>query len=116
MIDEAKPAAFAAEFEPALSDGRRRSPRAPVSLDVKIGRGGFDRALCRVTDLSMHGCRLQTYSELKLGALIWLTLPGVGPWATKVVWADNFAAGCEFQNSLSLAAFEDLTLGRAASA
>ncbi len=54
---------FAAEFEPAMSNGRRRSPRAPVSLDARLGRGGLDRALCRVTDVSLHGARLHTYSR-----------------------------------------------------
>jgi hypothetical protein len=57
--------AFAAEFEPAEELGRRRSMRAPVSLDAKIGRGGLDRALCKVTDLSLHGARIQTYSLVK---------------------------------------------------
>lgn len=96
---------FAAEFEPALADGRRRSPRAPVSLDAKIGRGGLDRALCRVVDLSIHGARLQTYSSLRAGSMIWLTLPKVGQLAAKIVWADDFVAGCQFQTPLDEATF-----------
>ena len=62
---QGKSVAFAAEFEPAVALGRRRSMRAPVSLDARIGRGGLDRALCRVVDLSLHGARLQTYSALR---------------------------------------------------
>lgn len=99
---------FAAEFEPAQLDGRRRSPRAPVSLDARIGRGGLDRALCRVVDLSIHGARLQTYSPMKLGSMIWLTLPIVGPVAAKVVWSDDFVAGCQFQDPLTPEMFESL--------
>ncbi|WP_448664525.1 PilZ domain-containing protein [Sphingomonas sp. CJ20] len=106
--EKSKP--FAAEFEPALSNGRRRSVRAPVSLDANIGRGGLDRALCKVVDLSMHGARLQTYSSLKAGAMIWLSLPKVGPHAARVVWADEFEAGLEFQPALSADNFEILTL------
>jgi len=94
---------FAAEIEPAES---RRSMRAPVSLDARIGRGGLDRALCKVTDLSQHGARLQTYSELRANTLIWLTLPRVGHCVARVVWASEFEAGLEFRTPLSSEAFE----------
>jgi hypothetical protein len=97
----AKPIMFAAEFEPAEALGRRRSMRAPVSLDARIGRGGLDRALCKVVDLSQHGARLQTYSALRAGSHIWLTLPGVGHCAARIVWANDFEAGLEFQIPLS---------------
>lgn len=106
---QGKHIAFAAEIEPALALGRRRSMRAPVSLDAKIGRGGLDRALCKVIDLSQHGAKIQTYSALRAGTQHWLTLPKVGHWASKVVWANDFEAGLEFRNPLSEAAFEAIT-------
>lgn len=99
---------FAAEFEPAETLGRRRSVRAPVSLDAKIGRGGLDRALCKVTDLSAHGARIQTYSELRAGSVLWLALPKVGHVAARVVWAEDFEAGLEFDSPLSGQDFEAL--------
>jgi hypothetical protein len=99
---------IAAEIEPAMPNGRRRSPRAPVSLDAKLGRGGLDRALCKIVDLSMHGVRLHTYSALRVGAMIWLTLPKLGPRAIKVMRADDFEAGCEFLEPLAQQEFEDL--------
>lgn len=99
---------FAAEFEPAQPDGRRRTPRAPVSLDARIGRGGLDRTLCRVVDLSPFGARIETYSALRVGSMIWLTLPQIGQVAATIVWADDFAAGCQFQTALEVAAFEAL--------
>ncbi|MES2989118.1 MAG: PilZ domain-containing protein [Pseudomonadota bacterium] len=105
----AKSPSFAAEYEPAESLGRRRSPRAPVSLDAKIGRGGLDRTLCKVTDVSIHGAGIQTYSELRLGNMIWLALPKVGHVAAKVVWVGDFEAGVEFQEPLTTEAFETLT-------
>ena len=104
-----KSVAFAAEFEPAVGLGRRRSVRAPVSLDAKIGRGGLDRALCRVVDLSQHGARLQTYSSLRTGQDIWLTLPKVGHCAANIVWANDFEAGLQFHIPLTEEAFEMLT-------
>jgi hypothetical protein len=102
-------APFAAEYEPAESLGRRRCPRAPVSLDARIGRGGLDRTLCKVTDPSIHGAGIQTYSELRLGTMIWLALPKIGHVAAKVVWARDFEAGVEFQDPLTSEAFETLT-------
>lgn len=109
---------IAAEFEPALANGRRRSPRAPVSLDARLGRGGLDRALCRVVDLSLHGARLQTYSAVPPGSMIWLTLPELGPRAARVMRSDDFEAGCEFLAALTEQEFDSLvridgTLARA---
>lgn len=83
-------------------------PRAPVSLDARIGRGGLDRTLCRVTGLSAHGARLQLYSALRVGSVIWLTLPNIGPQAATIVWSDDFAAGCQFLTPLDDDSYEML--------
>ena len=103
---------FAAEYEPAQLD-RRRAPRSPVSLDAKVGLGGLGRALCKVVDASIYGVRLQTYSAMRKGQTIWLTLPRLGPRAADVIWADDFAAGCQVREPLAAHDF-DLLLGRAA--
>ena len=66
------------------------------------------RTLCKVVDLSIHGARLQTYSTLKRGAAIWLTLPGIGCVAADVMWADDYVVGCQFHAPLDIAAFECL--------
>ena len=102
------PVMFAAEFEPAEQNGRRRSPRAPVSFDARMGQGGIGRTLCKVVDLSLHGVRLHTYSALKRGTTIWLTLPMIGPVAADVMWADDYVAGCQFRTPLKPDAFERL--------
>ncbi|MEG3175063.1 PilZ domain-containing protein [Sphingomonas sp. RB3P16] len=99
---------IAAEFEPALKSERRRSPRAPISLDAKLGRGGLDRALCKVTDLSLHGAKLHTYSPMNKGAMIWLTLPRLGQVIATIVWADDYEAGCQFADPLDDIAFAAL--------
>jgi len=104
---EARQTNISAEFEPALLN-RRQSPRAPVSLDAKLGRGGLDRTLCRITDLSREGARISTYSALKKDLVIWLTLPGVGQVAATVRWADDFQAGCQFNSPLPAHLFDAL--------
>lgn len=96
---------IAAEFEPVRKTDRRRSPRAPISLDAKLGRGGLDRALCKVTNVSLHGAKLHTYSPMTKGASIWLTLPRIGHVIATIVWADEYEAGCQFDTPLDDAAF-----------
>lgn len=98
---------IAAEFEPA-SHSNRRSPRAPTSLDAKVGRGGLDRALCRMTNVSLHGAKLHTYSPMKKGSRIWLTLPRIGQVIATIMWADDFEAGCQFRDPLDDTAFATL--------
>ncbi|WP_174292130.1 PilZ domain-containing protein [Sphingomonas bacterium] len=99
---------FAAEFEPAQNGNRRGAPRAPLSLDAGLGIGGLARTLCKVVDISISGARLQSYSALKKGSTIWLTLPDIGQIAADVMWADDYVAGCQFHRPLDPAAFEDL--------
>jgi len=97
---EARQTNISAEYEPAVVN-RRRAPRAPVSLDAKLGRGGLDRTLCRIVDLSREGARIRSYSALRKDMMIWLTLPGVGQVAATVKWADDFEAGCLFREPLA---------------
>ncbi len=104
---EARQTNISAEFEPALLN-RRSSPRSPVSLDARLGRGGLDRTLCRITDLSRDGARLASYSALKKDSVIWLTLPGAGQVAATIRWADDFQAGCQFHKPLPEHLFEAL--------
>ena len=40
--------------------------------------------------------------------MIWLTLPGVGQIAATIRWADDFQAGCQFNEALDEAQFEAL--------
>lgn len=107
-MELARTRCFAAEFEPAIPVSRRRSRRAPVSLDARLGRTGLDRALCKVVDLSLHGARLITYSPLRLGQRIWLTLPEVGPRIARVVRVDEFDAGVEFDRPITADDFDHL--------
>jgi hypothetical protein len=97
---------FAAEFENARTDTRRRSVRAPISLDAHIGKSV--RTLCKVIDVSLHGVRLAVHSELKRGSTIWLMLPDIGHVAADVRWSDDFSAGCEFHNPLDQATLDGL--------
>ena len=99
-------AIFVAEFEPVTGRRTRRESRAAAALEVQVSVAGGGRALCRILDFSAHGVRLQTYSELQQGDMIWLTLPGAGRCSARVVWARDFEAGLEFKTPLSSKALE----------
>jgi hypothetical protein len=100
---------IAAEFEPAVMTERRRSTRSPIALEARMGRGGLERALCKVTDVSLHGAKIHTYSPMQKGANIWLTLPRIGQIIATIIWADEYEAGCQFREPLDDMAFERLT-------
>lgn len=68
----------------------------------------MSRTLCKVADLSLHGCRLLTFCSMDRNQPIWLNLPGLGVIAAVVVWADDLVAGCQFLAPLSSESFDSL--------
>lgn len=96
---------FSADFEPAEAN-RRRTARLPVAIDAELD--GSRRTLCKVADISIGGVRIQTYSALKVGAKIWLTLPLIGRVAATVKWADDYNAGCQFVEPMGAEIIEAL--------
>ena len=75
---------FAAEYTPAERPVRR-GRRAPVAVPAPVEQSGMARTLCKVMDLSLHGCRLLTFSAMARDESIWLTIPGLGVVAAIVV-------------------------------
>ena len=89
---------FSADYETARV-GKRGAARSKLGLDAELD--GSHRTLCRVSDISVSGARLQTHSELKVGSVVWLTLPLVGRVSATVKWADEYNSGCQFVAPLS---------------
>lgn len=89
------------------STSRRGDQRHSVTMPGKVGNDGV-RSLCRVSDISRKGVRLATYSALEVGSIVRLTLPGQRPVGARVVWADDFVAGCAFSEQLDQAVFDTL--------
>jgi len=96
---------FSAEFEPAEAN-RRRAARSRVALNAELD--GSHRTLCKVADISIGGIRLRTYSALKVGAKIWITIPIIGRVSATVKWADDYNAGCEFAEPIRADVIETL--------
>jgi hypothetical protein len=104
---------FVAEFALAerTTTNRRRSPRAPVSLDAQLGEGCLQRTLCRVVDISLHGCRLHAYSSMASNTTIWLNIPGLGAMGADIMWSDDLVAGCQFHAPLTQETFDGFIAG-----
>ena len=77
----------------------RRAARSGVEMPGKIDLDG-PRSLCRISDLSPAGARLITYAPLEQHAVIMLTLPDQPARLARIVWADDFEAGCAFDEPL----------------
>jgi hypothetical protein len=103
---------IAAELTPIdAGETRRRAPRAAVSIEAGVASVATHGSLCRVTDLSIHGARIQTYGDLRAGSSIVLALPGDIRRLTRIVWSRDYEAGCQFDEPLSEAEFDALTRG-----
>ena len=100
---------FAAEYEPDTETGRRRTTRLPADAVGAVQHDGLERALCKVLSISALGVRIQTYTPLRRGMAICLTLPEIGRVPAHVRWADDFTAGCEFRTALSAKQFAALS-------
>ncbi|MES3100050.1 PilZ domain-containing protein [Sphingomonas faeni] len=98
---------FSADYETARVS-KRGAPRSLLGLDAELD--GARRTLCRVSDISLTGARLSTYSALTAGSVIWLTLPLVGRISATVMWAGEYSSGCKFAEPLSVEIFEALLL------
>ncbi len=96
---------FAAEFEPAEPNGRRRSPRAPVSLDAHIGKAA--RTLCRwsISRSTAFACNLFRAGQ---GQHDLADLARSGTIAADVMWSDDYLAGCQFKKPLEIDVFDRL--------
>jgi len=91
---------FAAEIV-VKSAENRRSPRCDVDLSARFTTEGSWRSICKIVDLSRHGARITTFSELPRGTVLWLNLAGQPAHKVEVVWSDDFNAACQFYQPLS---------------
>jgi hypothetical protein len=89
-----------ATLERAAGEDARRYQRVAVRLGA--GFEGPERPSSRVAvvDLSTHGCGIEIDSHVESGARVWIKLPGLQSWKSRVVWSDNGRAGLEFESPL----------------
>lgn len=91
----------AALLERGAAEDRRRFQRHPVSFGAGLS-GSNDRPGSPVTvvDLSTHGCGIEVSGHCEPGSRVWLKLPGLESWPSRIVWAEGNRAGLSFDRPL----------------
>lgn len=91
----------AALLERGAAEDRRRHMRLPTSFGAGLASAN-DRpgAPVIVVDLSTHGCGIEVAGHCEVGARVWLRLPGLESWASRIAWAEGSRAGLSFDRPL----------------
>ncbi len=92
----------AAMLERGVAANRRRFVRHPVHVGAGLASGGAERPAAPVTvvDLSTHGCGIEVTGHCEEGARVWLKLPGLESWPSRIAWAEGDRAGLSFDRPL----------------
>lgn len=81
---------------------RRRDPRLPVELDVKMRELGASGVEAKVLNISEHGFMAASEAEFEVGSRVWLMLPGRERANAVVKWTAGDRLGAEFAEPISL--------------
>lgn len=88
--------------------GKRAQQRLKVDMRAEMRQPLRKGVPVFVTDLSTNGCRLETREQLAAETNLWLKLPGLEALYSRVVWVEEWEAGCEFGQPLHPAVVERL--------
>lgn len=93
----------------AFAGGERRAGKRR-ELAVEARAHSFEKRPCRVhvSNLSPRGCQLDASSHTGAEGLIYLDFAGLPLIGAKIVWQDDYHAGCEFVTPLTPEEFEIL--------
>lgn len=81
---------------------RRRFPRQPIELDVKMRELGASGVEARVLNISERGFMAESDGHFEVGSRIWLILPGRDRASAVVKWTAGDKLGAEFAEPISL--------------
>ena len=81
---------------------RRRMPRVPVELDVKMRELGENGVEARVLNISSSGFMAESEGRFEVGSRIWLMLPGRERANAVIKWTAGDRIGAEFAEPVSL--------------
>ena len=92
---------IAAMLERGAAEDRRRFIRHPVSVGAGLAAAsGRPGAPVTVVDLSTHGCGIEVSSHCEVGSRVWIKLPGLESWPSRIAWAQDDRAGLSFDRPL----------------
>lgn len=95
-----------------LSTSASQSERSAERVSVEIGAGlrqrGASGVSIQILDLSTDGFKAATHLELSIGTDVWVKLPGLEGWHSRVAWINGHLMGCKFVRPLHPAVVEML--------
>lgn len=86
----------------------RSAKRAPVKARARFREAGRNPFDVELHDLSSTGFRMVTFSRLRVGSSIWVTLPGLHTLEAIVRRGQHNEYGCEFVEPLHTAVAEHM--------
>ena len=86
----------------------RRADRFPLLINAALRELGSTKFNVDVRDLSVTGFRCETSFTLRIGARVWLTIPGLSPLESQTMWRDKYVYGFAFTAPLHPAVLDHL--------
>lgn len=83
----------------------RRSARLEICYRCEIDGPGFAPLSALIVNISPHGCMIRCAREAPRDMLLEFTLPVIGAWSGRVIWAIGARMGLEFDQEISLDAY-----------
>jgi len=91
------------------ASNRRYAARYPVRLPASGTDAASSFDAC-IRSISATGMSIDASSEFKVGDVIEIDLPGVGPTSAKVMWSDGAVVGCKFDTPLDRSVLSSIRL------
>ena len=88
--------------------GRRSSERVPVADQVSVRRFGAFPFDCRLSDVSLGGCRVELIEAAEPSERVIARLPGLEPFGARIAWTEHHSAGIAFDKEMHPAVFDHL--------
>ncbi len=86
----------------------RRTERYDLSFVAALRERGAAKFTVAVRDLSVTGFRCDSSIPLAVGARVWLTIPGLSPLESIVMWKSEFYYGCAFASPIHVAVLDHI--------
>ena len=86
----------------------RRTERYDLAFRASLRERGASRFTVTVRDLSVTGYKCESSFPLAVGSRVWLTIPGLAPLESIVVWKSEFHYGCAFGAPIHVAVLDHI--------
>jgi hypothetical protein len=90
------------------AERKRKAERIDLRTFVHFRQPGYHRTEVTLLDISPTGCRLDLPERATVGQIVWVTLPGLQPIESRVVWLQDWIAGLAFASPLYPAVYDAL--------